>query len=362
MNIINNNININNNNINKNMEVNNSKKKESKKNKKNVKNTNMYKLVDMCAGTGAFSLAFEKTNKVETVYANDIEKNSKKIYDANFETKLTLKDIHDIDVKKEIPKIDILTAGFPCQPFSIAGEKKGFDDTRSNVFWKLVEIIKYHKPKVVVLENVKNLKSHDSGKTFKKITDEIEKLNYKYKYKILNTCEITPIPQNRERIYIVCFLDEKHNDKFKFPEKINEDEKKKIIDMINDDVDESYYYTDKLKIWNDIEKTKTITKNVDTNTIYQYRRFYTRENKNNVCPTLTANMGAGGHNVPLIKDKKGIRKLTPAECFNFQGFPKKYKLPNDISNSGLYKLAGNAVSYPVIKKIADEIISILDEN
>ena len=150
-------------------------------------NKKKYILADLCAGTGAFSLAFENTKKVETVYANDYDKNSKKIYDKNFETKLTLKDIHDIDVKKEIPKIDILTAGFPCQPFSIAGEQKGFEDTRSNVFWKLIEIMKFHKPKVVVLENVKNLKSHDKGKTFKKITDEIDKLNYKYKYEILNT-------------------------------------------------------------------------------------------------------------------------------------------------------------------------------
>jgi len=167
-------------------------------------------------------------------------------------------------------------------------------------------------------------------------------------------------PQNRERIYIVCFLDEKYYNNFEFPKKISNDKKKEIIDMIENDIDESYYYTNKLKIWDEIKKS--ITKKVDTNTIYQYRRYYTRENKNNLCPTLTANMGSGGHNVPLIKDDNGIRKLTPRECFNFQGFPKNYKLPNDISNSGLYKLAGNAVSYPVIKKIAEKIVSILDEN
>jgi len=326
----------------------------------NIKNKEIkiYNLIDLCAGTGAFSMAFEQTKKVKTVYANDMDKNSKKIYDENFKTKLTLKDIHNIDVNKEIPKIDILTSGFPCQPFSIAGEQKGFNDTRANVFWKLIEIMKVHKPKVVVLENVKNLKSHNNGKTFKKITDEIEKLNYKYKYEILNTCNITSIPQNRERIYIVCFLDETHYNKFKFPEIIDNDEKKKIIDMIETNVDNSYYYTNKLKIWNKINNS--ITKNVNTNTIYQYRRCYTRENKNNLCPTLTANMGGGGHNVPLIKDNIGIRKLTPRECFNFQGFPKEYILPNDISNSGLYKLVGNAVSYPVIKQIADKIIYILD--
>lgn len=329
-------------------------------NKETKKNKIIYKLADLCAGTGAFSLAFEKTNKVETLFANDFDKNSKKIYDDNFDTELTLKDIHDINVKKEIPKIDILTAGFPCQPFSIAGEQKGFEDNRSNVFWKLIEIMKIHKPKVVILENVKNLKSHDNGKTFKKITDELTKLKYNYKYEILNTCEITPIPQNRERIYIVCFLDEEHCNKFNFPEKVEANEKKSIIDMIENNIDDVFYYSNKLKIWKEIEKN--ITKKIDTNTIYQYRRFYTRENKNNVCPTLTANMGGGGHNVPLIKDDKGIRKLTPRECFNFQGFPKSYKLTEDISNSGLYKLAGNAVSYPVVKKIAKQIITILDEN
>ena len=323
-------------------------------------NKKKYHLADLCAGTGAFSKAFEYTKYVDTVFANDFDKNSKLIYNKNFKTKLTLKDIHDINVKKDIPKIDILTAGFPCQPFSIAGEQKGFEDTRSNVFWKLIEIMKIHKPIAVILENVKNVKSHDNGKTFKKITDELDKLNYKYKYMILNTCEITSVPQNRERIYIVCFLDEKHINKFEFPNKINDEDKNNIIDMIEDEVDDSYYYTNKLKIWNEIERN--IVKNVNTNTIYQYRRFYTRENKNKLCPTLTANMGSGGHNVPLIKDDKGIRKLTPRECFNFQGFPNNYILPDEISNSGLYKLAGNAVSYPVVKKIAKNIISILNEN
>ena len=247
-----------------------------------------------------------------------------------------------------------------CQPFSIAGEKKGFEDTRSNVFWKLIEIMTTLKPKVVILENVKNLKTHDNGNTFKKIIDEIEKINYKYE--ILNTSEITPIPQNRERIYIICFLKETHYEKFEFPDKIDDDEKFKITDMIEDEnnIDESYYYTDKLKIWNEIETS--VVKNVNTNTIYQYRRFYTRENKNNQCPTLTANMSGGGHNVPLIKDDNGIRKLTPRECFNFQGFPQKYILPDNISKAGLYKLAGNAVSYPVVKKIAKSIIKIMDEN
>ena len=121
-------------------------------------------------------------------------------------------------------------------------------------------------------------------------------------------------------------------------------------------VDKKYYYSDKLKVWDEINTN--VTKNILTNTIYQYRRYYVRENKNNVCPTLTANMGTGGHNVPIILDDKGIRKLTPRECFNLQGFPIVYKLP-EISTSKLYSLAGNAVSIPVVKLIANKIMELV---
>lgn len=340
------------------LELNNNKQKGGRKKNIIINEKKMYNMIDLCAGTGAFSLAFENTGKVKTIFANDYDKNSKIIYDDNCDVKLTLKDIHDIDVKKDIMPFDILTAGFPCQPFSIAGEQNGFNDPRSNVFFKILEIMKIHKPRIVILENVKNLQSHDDGKTFKKIVNDITKINYYIKYKILNTCNVSQIPQNRERIYIICFRDVKDMEKFTFPNDINEENKLKIKDMIENNIKDKYYYNNKLKIWDVVEKA--ITKHVNTNTIYQYRRYYIRENKNNLCPTLTANMGGGGHNVPLIKDDKGIRKLTPRECFNFQGFPKTYKLTTSISDSGLYKLAGNAVSYPVVKKIADNIMSLFN--
>ncbi len=320
------------------------------------KNTKL-KLAEFCAGTGAFSLVFEETNLVETVFANDFEPNSEKIFNENFTTKLKCCDILSLDVKKDIPKHDILTSGFPCQPFSIAGNQDGFNDSRSNVFWKLLEIIKYHKPRVAIFENVKNLESHDDGNTFKIITDEIKKLNYLYKYKILNTCEITPVPQNRERIYIVCFKDKKDYDKFEFPENISVKEKKKIVNFMEKKIPQKYYYGDSLKVWEEINTN--VTKHINTNTIYQYRRYYVRENKNAVCPTLTANMGGGGHNVPLLKDDTGIRKLTPRECFNLQGFPQSYQFPK-ISDSALYKLAGNAVSVPVVEKLVNNLIKALD--
>ena len=126
--------------------------------------------------------------------------------------------------------------------------------------------------------------------------------------------------------------------------------------MLEESIDDKYYYSNRFKVFNEIEKG--ITKNISENVLYQYRRFYVRENKSNCCPTLTANMGGGGHNVPLLKDDKGIRKLTPRECFNLQGFPKDYKLP-DVCDSALYKLAGNAVSVPVVNLIVNKLKEII---
>jgi DNA (cytosine-5)-methyltransferase 1 len=307
-------------------------------------------MIDLFAGTGAFTLAFQETNNVNVVFANDMVEHSKKIYDENFNHKLTLKNLNDVKVEN-IPSHDILTGGFPCQPFSIAGLQEGFNDKRSNVFWKILSIIDHHQPKCVILENVKNLLTHDSTKTFAIIKENLEKRKYYVCYKILNTVEITGIPQHRERIYIVCLKSKKVFDKFNldFPKV----ERKPISNFLEVNVPNKYYYTDKSTTWDLIKKNV-----VKKNTIYQYRRVYVRENKSNVCPTLTANMGGGGHNVPIILDDKGIRKLTPRECFNFQGFPLSYKLPG-LSDTNLYKLVGNAVSVPVVKLIADRLIPLL---
>jgi DNA (cytosine-5)-methyltransferase 1 len=305
------------------------------------------------AGTGAFSYAFHSTNKINTIFANDILDSSEQIYNLNNDIKITKKDLQDIN-EIEIPKHDILTAGFPCQPFSIAGKQQGFKDERSNVFWKILSIIKIHSPKIVILENVKNLQSHDSGNTFKIIIKNLENLGYYIKYSILNTCKITNIPQNRERIYIICFKDIELYNKFNFD--FCETNNEPIINFLEKNIPEKYYYKDSSLIYNELNKN--ITKHINTNTIYQYRRYYVRENKNSVCPTLTANMGTGGHNVPIILDNKGIRKLTPRECYNLQGFPKDYKLPN-LADGKLYSLAGNAVSIPVVKLLAQKILDLL---
>lgn len=312
----------------------------------------MLTLIDLFSGTGAFSYAFHQTNKVKTIFANDILDSSFEIFNLNNDIKLVKKDLNDIS-NNDIPKADILTAGFPCQPFSIAGMKKGFDDERSNVFWKILSIIKSNSPNIIILENVKNLKTHDNKKTFKIIIENLENLNYHIKYSIINTSKITGIPQNRERIYIIGFKDKMMFDKFEFD--FPNVDLQPISDFLEDNIPDKYYYNETTVIYEELKKN--VVKHISTNSIYQYRRYYVRENKNSVCPTLTANMGTGGHNVPIILDDKGIRKLTPRECFNLQGFPKDYKLPS-LSSGKLYSLAGNAVSIPVIKLIADKIVNI----
>ena len=319
-------------------------------NKSIINQPNKLKMIDLFAGTGAFTYAFEKSNNVECVFSNDMVEHSKKIYDMNFNHKLTLGNLNDIKVE-DIPLHDILTGGFPCQPFSIAGLQEGFKDERSNVFWKILSIIDYHQPKCVILENVKNLVSHDEHKTFNTIKSNLEKRGYNICYKILNTADITGIPQHRERIYIVCIKSKNVFDKFTldFP-KI---EKRKISEFFENDIPEKYYYTDKSTTW-DLVKNNVVKKD----TVYQYRRVYVRENKSSECPTLTANMGSGGHNVPLILDDKGVRKFTPRECFNLQGFPLSYNLPK-LADCNLYKLAGNAVSVPVVEIIANRLIPLL---
>lgn len=269
---------------------------------------------------------------------------------------MTLFDINKYDISN-IHDFDILTGGFPCQPYSIVGERKGFDDPRGNVFWKIIDIIKLKKPKCFIMENVKNLLSHDSGKSFKLMIKTFTDNGYHIKYSILNTCKHTQIPQNRERVYIVGFILKQHCVNFTFPNPLINNVRN-INTFLNQSVAHKYYYNNQLKVWSLIEKS--VIKHISTNTVYQYRRTIVRENKNSVCPTLTANMGGGGgHNVPLIKDDIGIRKLTPHECFNLQGFPDNIILPN-ISDSALYKMAGNAITVNLVKLLADEVIRVLN--
>jgi len=312
-----------------------------------------FRTLDLFAGVGGIRLGFEKAG-FKTIFANDFDKTCKDTYDLNFsEPKLTIEDINKLDIKF-IPKFDILLGGFPCQAFSVAGYRKGFKDDkgRGNLFFRIAEILEERKPEAFLLENVKNLKGHDKGKTFNIIKETLEKLSYHLKSKVLNSMEYGNIPQNRERIFIVGFLDKKKAEAFDFPKQIKLT--KNFRQFTANEADNKYYYNDKPlyeRIKNDINSEYTI---------YQWRRKYVRANKKGVCPTLTANMGLGGHNVPIIKNHKGIRKLTPRECFLLQGFPQSFKLPKNFADSKLYHQAGNSVVVPVIQRIAENIRIVLE--
>lgn len=317
-----------------------------------------FNFIDLFAGIGGFRMALQNAGG-KCIYSSEWNKAARLTYQKNF-GEIPFGDITNDSVKAYIPKdFDILCAGFPCQAFSIAGYQKGFSDTRGTLFFDIEQIIEKHRPKVIFLENVKNLVSHDQGKTFKVILEILEKkLGYKVFTKVLNSMTHANIPQNRERIFIVGFDPNqvKNYHQFKFPEEI------KLEKTIHDFIDskkqnDKYYYPKSHPYYPELEKTMT-----NKDTIYQWRRVYVRENKNNVCPTLTANMGTGGHNVPLIKDDFGIRKLTPKECFSFQGYPVDRFILPPIANSRLYTQAGNSVTMPLVERISKEIVKLINED
>ncbi|WP_353856635.1 DNA cytosine methyltransferase [Bacillus sp. Bos-x628] len=320
-----------------------------------------YRVGSMFAGIGGTCLGFIQAG-ARIVWANEIDKNACITYKNYFgDTYLQEGDITQLD-KSTIPELDILIGGFPCQAFSIAGYRKGFEDDRGNVFFQILEVLEAQRnvygrlPQAIMLENVKNLFTHDKGNTFRVIKEALEAYGYTVKAEVLNSMEYGNVPQNRERIYIVGFQDENQSKMFRFPDPIP------LTNHLNDVVDrnrmfdERYYYDETSQYYEMLRETMT-----SSETTYQLRRIYVRENRSNVCPTLTANMGTGGHNVPLILDfQNNIRKLTPEECLLLQGFPVDYRFPEGMANSHKYKQAGNSVTVPVIRRIATNIISVLN--
>ena len=326
----------------------------------------IYTVGGLFSGVGGIELGFEKSG-FNVLWANEIDKNSCLTYRNNFSHQLIEGDIKNLK-GKDLKSVDILCGGFPCQPFSIAGYRKGFDDDRGNVFFEIIRLVNElkRKPKVLFLENVKNFKSHDQGKTFQTVVNIIKEQGYSVFFDVLNTSDFTKIPQNRERTFLICFKDEVNWESlnkttsmsYKFshlfpPKKVNSN--KPITDFLETkEIPENFYYRQDKYMYTELRKMMK-----SKETLYQWRRQYVRENKNNKCPTLTANMGTGGHNVPLVVTDDGFRKLTPRECFNFQGFPKTFKFPKDMANSHLYKQAGNAVTVDMITVLAKKIHQVI---
>ena len=314
-------------------------------------------LASFFAGVGGIDLGFEETGKVKTIYANEFDPYAVETYEQNFDPKVDERDIHEV-LPEEVPDADIFVGGFPCQAFSVAGYRQGFTDEkgRGDLFFELMRIIAVKKPRVVFLENVKNLVGHDRGNTFRVILEALKEEGYHYRYQVLNAMEYGNTPQNRERIYIIGFRDEAYLARFSFPDPIPLT--KSLSDIIDFDheVDERYYYTaGKFKgdVYEQLDSAMD-----DPSAVYQWRRRYVRKNMSGVVPTLTANMGEGGHNVPIVRVRSGIRKLTAHECFNTQGFPLDFKLAKQ-AESRLYKQAGNSVCVEVIHRIAENIVRAL---
>jgi DNA (cytosine-5)-methyltransferase 1 len=301
---------------------------------------------ELFAGIGGIGLGFKKAG-FKLSWANEIDKKACVTYNKNFKHIMLNKDMKELNPVKELKKVDVITGGFPCQAFSIAGYRKGFEDERGILFFDTLRFIKGINPKVIFLENVKNLSYHDEGRTLKRIKSKLKQLKYFVTSAVLNTAKYSDIPQNRERLYIVGFKDKNSFDRFKFPKEVKKT--KLLSSFIEPEVSDEFYYNSS-RYYPELKKKIT-----NSNTVYQWRRMYVRENKSSLCPTLTANMGTGGHNVPIIKDKKGIRKLTPRECARLQGFPNNFILPNNLSRSALYKQIGNSVSVPVVASIAKNI-------
>lgn len=320
------------------------------------------KTIDLFAGIGGIRKGFEKTGRFQTVYANDFDKHAKLTYDQNFEdVKMTLKDIKDISVADEVPQFDIVLSGFPCQPFSIGAHGKGFDDHkgRGTLFEEIIRLLQEAKeaygelPMGFMLENVKNLKTHDGGRTYEIIHQKLSELGYHITERVFNSLDFG-VAQSRQRIYIVGFRDKEALDAFKWPEPTYKpDAYVKVKDILDKYVEPRFYYDGKPLY----EKIKEHVTNPDW--VYNYRRTYVRPQKQGFSPTLVASMGLGGHNVPIIRDAKGIRKLTPSECARLQGYYDLH-IPVGMADQQIYKQIGNSVSVPVIQAIAGSIANAIE--
>ena len=356
----------------------------------------------LCSGVGGIELGF-KLAGFDIAWANDMDKNCMITYESIMEKNHYIDKKHQKinEIKELPPPVTVLAAGFPCQAFSIAGERKGFEDARGTVIYDIIKLInKYKKadmPKVLFLENVKNFKTHDGSNTYNTIVKKLNRLDYSVYTKVLNSCDYSDVPQNRERTYMVCFLGEGGWNKKEFeklPDDSRDTEIRKHIKFFPKTVKFHLNYPQKNK--NPVKLTSASVRNTlfernveekryhysesaylemlrktfpepKEDTGYQIRRVYPRENQSNLIPTLTANMGTGGHNVPLIYQKKIDlwRKLTPKECFKLQGYGKcAERLPdnNKVANGQLYKQAGNSVTVGVIERLAKSIFKTLNDN
>lgn len=314
----------------------------------------MPSVCSLFSGIGGIDLGFIQAG-FDIVWANEMDAAACRTYRHNFpNTNLIEGDIKRI-ATSDIPDCDVLTAGFPCQPFSIAGLQKGFKDRDGNLFFEITRIIDAKRPKVVFLENVPNLMKHDDGKTFLVIFNGLAQFGYTVYYRVLASNDYGNLPQIRKRIYIVAIREDISNRLYQYPEPM--ELTLKSSDIINRSVKQHdiYYYTEG-KMYD-----RLVAHMKDRKAIYRITDTEVRWTKNQMCPTLTANMGTHKDRVHVVWDDYGIRKMTLREGLDFQGFPKEFYFPNTITIDDAYKQIGNTVSVPVIVRLATKIKEMLME-
>ncbi len=306
------------------------------------------KVIDLFAGIGGIRLGFERASKsgIECVFTSEWDKFSVETYKANFGDEKIFGDITKVKTQ-DIPKHDVLLAGFPCQPFSQAGLKKGFSDTRGTLFFDIERILKSKKPAAFLLENVKQLRGHDKGRTLEVILEHLRKIGYEnIQYKVLRARDFG-LPQNRERIYIVGFLD--NNIMFDFPTPTFE--KTRVGNILQANVDDKYTISDKLWAGHQRRKRENKLKGKGFGYgIVNHESEYTN--------TISARYYKDGSEILIEQKGKNPRKLTPREAARLQGFPDNFIIP--VSNTQAYRQFGNSVPVSVVEQVALQMLKHLE--
>ncbi|MER8973204.1 MULTISPECIES: DNA cytosine methyltransferase [unclassified Mesorhizobium] len=317
------------------------------------------------SGIGGFCLGFEKAG-FSTAWAVELNEHAAATYRQNLpDVRLLTKSVTEVSVEGDrLEPVDVLHAGFPCQSFSQAGERRGFEDPRGQLFYEIIRLISEFgagKPKVLVLENAPFLRYGEGGAWFLELQRAIRKAGYWFRPE--NSCELTAneltaLPQQRTRLFMVALsMDAFRSGRFEFPAGRDQTPKnmRKYIDFDGHAEDE-YYLPNENRYFKMISSSVT-----DRECLYQLRKYEVRAKEPGVCPTLTANMGLGGHNVPFIMNSRGLRKLTEYECLRLQGFPDDFAFPDDVPRAKRYVQVGNAVTVPVAHLLAEKVRDRLEE-
>jgi len=314
------------------------------------------------AGIGGLCGGFTSAG-FKTLWANELDAGACDFYRTNFpHVRLIEKDIRDLSVVKDkLALVDVLHAGFPCQSFSQAGERKGFADPRGQLFFEIIRLLKEfgdRRPAVVVLENAPFIRIGEGGAWFQTVIGELQRAGYWFRdtnAHEVDLWDVTPSPQQRRRLFMIAWSTASFlSGRFALPQPIvtSKDCLSKHIAFKSTAGDAYYLPHDNRyhEMLSGVRGDRPSDKR-----IYQLRKYFVREKRIGVCPTLTANMGQGGHNVPFVWDKGGLRRLTERECLSLQGFARTYRIPKHITSKRIYEYIGNSVAPPVAKFLATAI-------